>query len=95
MKFLPSYAARASEVVRRFGGFVARFLGDGIIVYFGYPQAQEDDAERALRAALALVDTISRLKVPSGVLQTRIGIATGLVVVGDLAKGGAGKSTRS
>lgn len=85
---LASYAARASEVVERFGGFVARFLGDGILVYFGYPQAQEGDTERALRAGLALVETISRLEVRFGVLQTRIGIATGLVVVGDLVEGG-------
>ncbi len=49
---LATYATRGSEVVRRFGGVVARFLGDGILAYFGYPQAQEDDAERALRAAL-------------------------------------------
>jgi class 3 adenylate cyclase len=90
-EILAAYAARASEVVHRFGGFLARFLGDGVLAYFGYPQAQEDDAERALRAALALVDTISRLKVPSALLHVRIGIATGLVVVGDLVKAVGGQ----
>src|SRR5271165_3047654 len=78
---LSRYAGRVSEEVARFGGFVARFLGDGVLVYFGYPRAREDDAERALRAGLAVVDTVSRLEAPFGVLQTRIGIATGLVVV--------------
>jgi class 3 adenylate cyclase len=90
-EILATYAARVSEQVERFGGFVARFLGDGILAYFGYPQAREDDAERALRAGLALVETISRLEVPFGTLQTRIGIATGLVVVGDLVEGGNGQ----
>jgi class 3 adenylate cyclase len=88
---LSRYAGRVSEEVARFGGFVARFLGDGVLVYFGYPRAREDDAERALRAGLAVVDTVSRLEAPFGVLQTRIGIATGLVVVGDLAEGGGGQ----
>ncbi len=88
---LASYAARVSQEVRRFGGFVARFLGDGILAYFGYPQAREDDPERALRAGLALVDAVSQLEVRFGVLQTRIGIATGLVVVGDLVEGSSGQ----
>jgi class 3 adenylate cyclase/tetratricopeptide (TPR) repeat protein len=89
-EILAGYTARVSQEVGRFGGFVARFLGDGILVYFGYPQAREGDAERALRAGLALVETVGQLQVPDGVLQTRIGIATGLVVVGDLAEGGSG-----
>jgi class 3 adenylate cyclase/tetratricopeptide (TPR) repeat protein len=88
---LSRYATRVSEEVTRFGGFVARFLGDGVLVYFGYPQAREDDAERALRAALSLVDNISQLEFPTGALQTRVGVATGLVVVGDLAEGGDGQ----
>ena len=60
----------------RFGGFVAKYMGDGVLIYFGYPQAHEDDAERAVRAGLALVAAVSALKTHSP-LQTRIGIATG------------------
>jgi len=73
--------------VRRFAGFVAKFMGDGVLVYFGYPQAHEDDAERAVRAGLELIVAVTALKsrVP---LQTRVGIATGLVVVGDLIGSG-------
>ena len=69
--------------MRRFGGFVAKYMGDGVLVYFGYPQAHEDDAERAVRAGLELVAAVagSSRHAP---LQTRVGIATGLVVVGDL-----------
>ena len=74
--------------MQRFGGFVAKYMGDGVLVYFGYPQAHEDDAERAVRAGLELVQAVGGLQ--SGVsLQTRVGIATGLVVVGDLIGSGA------
>src|SRR4029077_4398825 len=67
----------------RFDGFVAKYMGDGVLVYFGYPQAHEDDAERAVRAGLELIEAVGGLK--SRVqMQTRVGIATGLVVVGDL-----------
>jgi hypothetical protein len=59
-------------------------MGDGVLVYFGYPQAHEDDAERAVRAGLGAIDAIRRLDVKSVQLQTRVGIATGLVIVGDL-----------
>src|SRR6516225_4883034 len=59
-------------------------MGDGVLVYFGYPQAREDDPERAVRAGLGVIETVSRLDVKSVELQARIGIATGLVVVGDL-----------
>ena len=72
----------------RFGGFVAKYMGDGVLVYFGYPQAHEDDAERAVRAGLELVAAVSDLKTHAA-LQTRVGIATGLVVVGDLIGSGA------
>jgi hypothetical protein len=72
----------------RFGGFIAKFMGDGVLVYFGYPHAHEDDAERAVRAGLKLVAAVSDLKTHA-VLQTRVGIATGLVVVGDLIGSGA------
>ena len=74
--------------MQRFGGFIAKFLGDGVLVYFGYPQAHEDDAERAVRAGLGLVAAVSRLKTQA-TLQTRVGIATGVVVVGDLIGSGA------
>jgi class 3 adenylate cyclase/predicted ATPase len=80
-----AYQKCVAETVRRFDGFVAKYLGDGGLVYFGYPQAHEDDAERAVRAGLELVATVIALKSPMA-LQTRVGIATGLVVVGDLIK---------
>jgi len=73
--------------VHLFGGFVAKYVGDGVLVYFGYPQAHEDDAERAVRAGLDLVAAVARLKTRA-LLQIRVGIATGLVVVGDLLGSG-------
>ena len=82
------YQKCVAETVGRFGGFVAKYMGDGVLVYFGYPQAHEDDAERAVRAGLELVTAVSDLKTHA-VLQTRVGIATGLVVVGDLIGSGA------
>src|SRR6266478_1399286 len=81
---LAAYHKAVAEVVARFDGYVAKFMGDGVLIYFGYPQAHEDDAERAARAGLALVERIGRLQSGSGALASRIGIATGLVVVGDL-----------
>ena len=75
------------ETVQRFGGFVAKYMGDGVLVYFGYPQAHEDDAERAVRAGLELIAEVNALKTGAS-LQTRVGIATGLVVVGDLIGSG-------
>ena len=78
----------SSAYVQRFGGFVAKYMGDGVLVYFGYPQADEDDAERAVRAGLELVAAVGVLKTHAP-LQTRVGIATGLVVVGDLIGSGA------
>jgi predicted ATPase len=74
--------------VSRFGGFVAKYLGDGVLVYFGYPEAHEDDAERAVRAGLMLIAAVSVLKTRAP-LQARVGIATGLVVVGDLVGSGS------
>jgi class 3 adenylate cyclase len=76
------YHACIAQTVTRFDGFVAQYLGDGALVYFGYPQAHEDDAEPAGRGGLALVDAVGGLQAPER-LQVRIGIATGLVVVGD------------
>src|SRR6516164_6037847 len=76
-----AYHRCVTEIVQGFGGFVARYMGDGILVYFGYPQAHEDDAERATRCGLALVDRVPRLN-QAEELHARVGIATGLVVVG-------------
>ena len=78
-----TYQKCVAEIVGRFDGFVARYMGDGVLAYFGYPQSHEDDAERAMKAGLALVEAVGRLDL-SERLQTRVGIATGLVVVGDL-----------
>src|SRR5204863_3957489 len=78
------YHRAVAEVVVGFDGFVAKYMGDGVLVYFGYPQAHEDDAERAVRAGLGAIDAVSRLDIKSVKLQARVGIATGLVVVGDL-----------
>ena len=85
---ISAYQKCVAEIVQRFGGFVAKYMGDGVLVYFGYPQAHEDDAERAVRAGLELVAAVGQLKTHA-VLQTRVGIATGLVVVGDLIGSGA------
>jgi class 3 adenylate cyclase/predicted ATPase len=80
---ISAYQKCVAGTVKRFGGFVAKYMGDGVLVYFGYPQAHEDDAERAVRAGLELITAVTALKTgPS--LQARISIATGLVVVGDL-----------
>jgi class 3 adenylate cyclase/predicted ATPase len=84
---ISAYQRCVAETVRRFDGFVAKYMGDGVLVYFGYPQAHEDDAERAVRAGLELIGAVSALK-PNAPLQTRVGIATGLVVVGDLVGSG-------
>src|SRR6516164_4590566 len=76
-----AYHRCVAEIVEGFGGFVARYMGDGVLVYFGYSQAHEDDAERATRCGLVLVDRVSQLD-QAEELQARVGIATGLVVVG-------------
>jgi class 3 adenylate cyclase len=85
---ISAYQKCVAETVQRFGGFVAKYMGDGVLVYFGYPQAHEDDAERAVRSGLELVAAAGALKTHAA-LQTRVGIATGLVVVGDLIGSGA------
>ena len=84
---ISAYQKCVAETVRRCGGFVAKYMGDGVLIYFGYPQAHEDDAERAVRAGLQLIAAVAALKSPVS-LQTRVGIATGLVVVGDLIGSG-------
>src|SRR5215469_1648576 len=79
-----AYHHAVTGVVRTFDGFVAKFMGDGVLIYFGYPRAHEDDAERAVRAGLGLLDAVGRLDIKPVKLQARVGIATGLAVVGDL-----------
>ena len=87
-EIIAKYHARAAEVLTRFGGFVAKYMGDGILAYFGYPHAHEEDAEQAVRAGLAIVEAVAHLDLPQR-LQVRLGIATGLAVVGDLIGAGA------
>ena len=84
---ISAYQRCVAETVRHFGGFVARYMGDGVLIYFGYPTAHEDDAERAVRSGLALIDAVATLPAPEP-LQVRIGAATGMVVVGDLVGSG-------
>ena len=86
-KVIAAYHRCAVEIVRRFGGFVSQYLGDGVLAYFGYPQAHENDAERAVGASLELVAAVAALKTRAP-LQTRVGIASGLVVVGDVIDAG-------
>jgi class 3 adenylate cyclase/predicted ATPase len=85
---ISAYQRCVADTVQRFGGFVAKYMGDGVLIYFGYPQAHEDDAEQAVRAGLDMVAAVGALKTHAP-LQTRVGIATGLVVVGDLVGSGA------
>jgi class 3 adenylate cyclase/predicted ATPase len=85
-----AYHVAVAEVIASFDGFVAKYMGDGVLAYFGYPQAHEDDAERAVRAGLAVVGVVRRLQTPVP-LQTRVGLATGLAVVGDLIGSGAAR----
>src|SRR5215471_16558541 len=85
---ISAYQECVAETVGRLGGFIAKFMGDGVLVYFGYPHAHEDDAERAVRAGLKLVAAVTDLTTHAR-LQTRVGIPTGLVVVGDLIGSGA------
>src|SRR4029077_2120649 len=86
-EIISAYQKCVAQTVQRFGGFVAKYMGDGVLVYFGYPQAHEDDAERAVRAGLELVAAVGGLKTHAA-LQIRVGIATGQVVVGDLIGSG-------
>ncbi|MBR0757094.1 AAA family ATPase [Bradyrhizobium jicamae] len=82
-EIISSYQNCVTQIIRRSGGFVARYMGDGVLAYFGYPEAHEEDAERAVRTGLELVAAVCELKTLVA-LQTRVGIATGMVVVGDL-----------
>src|SRR5246500_4589257 len=87
-ELIGDYHRAVAETVGRFDGFVAKFMGDGVLNYFGYPQAHEDDAERAVRAGLAVIETVGQLPARED-LSVRLGIATGLAVVGDLIGEGA------
>jgi class 3 adenylate cyclase len=87
---ISAYHKCVGETVQSFGGFVAAHMGDGVLVYFGYPEAHEDDAERAIRAGLELVAAVNHIKTHVA-LETRVGIATGLVVVGDLFGSGSSR----
>jgi class 3 adenylate cyclase/predicted ATPase len=87
-----TYLQCVVDVVKQFDGVVARYLGDGALIYFGYPQAHEDDPVQAVRAGLALVEAVSRLRTAvDATMQVRVGVATGTVVIGDLIGGGAAK----
>jgi class 3 adenylate cyclase len=86
---IAAYHRAVAEIVRSFDGFVAKYMGDGVLVYFGFPSAHEHDAERAVCAGLGITDAVSRLEVRTIKLQARVGIATGLVVVGDLVGEGS------
>ncbi len=87
-ELISGYHRTVADTVARFDGFVAKYMGDGVLIYFGYPQAHEDDAERSVRAGLATIDAVAKLSGPV-TLRVRIGIATGLAVVGDLIGSGA------
>jgi len=87
-ELIGAYHRCVTDTVGRFAGFVAKYMGDGVLVYFGYPEAHEEDAERAVRAGRAVIDAVSRLATPEE-LNVRLGIASGLVVVGDLIGAGA------
>jgi class 3 adenylate cyclase len=87
-ELIGGYHRAVADTVGRFGGFVAKYMGDGVLIYFGYPQAHEDDAERAVRAGLAVIEAVGRLPARED-LHVRLGIATGLAVVGDLIGAGA------
>ncbi|OSI48518.1 AAA family ATPase [Bradyrhizobium canariense] len=87
-----AYHRHCAEVITISGGFVAKYLGDGVLAYFGYPQAHEEDAEQAVRAGLALIEAVAKLEAGHATtLRVRVGIATGLVVVGDLLGEGAAR----
>ena len=83
-----AYHKSCASLIAANGGFVAKYMGDGVLAYFGYPQAHEHDAERAVRAGLAIVEAAPKLQTVAGALHVRVGIATGIVVVGDLLGSG-------
>jgi class 3 adenylate cyclase/predicted ATPase len=93
-ELIKEYHACARKIVGQHSGFIARFFGDGVLAYFGYPQAGEDDAERAVRAGLSLVESVGKIRREGTSLSVRIGIATGLTVLSDLVTSG-GEHERS
>jgi class 3 adenylate cyclase len=88
---IAAYHRTVAEIVAGFDGFIAKYMGDGVLIYFGYPRAHEDDAERAIRAGLGLTDAVGQLDIKFAELRARVGIATGLVVVGDLIGEGSAR----
>jgi class 3 adenylate cyclase len=88
-EIIGAYHRAIAQTIAPFEGFVAKYMGDGALIYFGYPRAHEDDAERAIRAALALIAATDKVEAATVRLEIRVGIATGLVVVGDLLGAGA------
>jgi class 3 adenylate cyclase len=87
-----AYHGCCTEAIGHWGGHVAKYMGDGVLAYFGWPQAHEDEAERAVRAGLAIVDALAGQETPAGEpLAARIGVATGLVMVGELIGEGAAR----
>jgi SAM domain (Sterile alpha motif)/Adenylate and Guanylate cyclase catalytic domain len=92
-ELIGGYHRAVAETVGRFDGFVAKYMGDGVLIYFGYPQAHEDDAERAVGAALAVIEAVGRLPARED-LRVRLGIATGLAVVGDFDRRGRSAGAR-
>ena len=89
-RVIGAYHNCIKEIIARYQGIIARYMGDGVLAYFGYPQAHEDDAEQATRAGLALVEAVAGLQTDIGTeLHVRVGIATGTVIVGDLIGEGA------
>jgi class 3 adenylate cyclase/predicted ATPase len=93
---LHKFQDTCAAVIEQAGGYLAKYMGDGVLVYFGYPQAHEDEAERAVRAGLALVARVGQLVLPSGELaKVRVGIATGMVIVGETVGEGSSRETEA
>ena len=87
MQVIDTYLAACDDIVSEYGGQVTQYMGDGVVAYFGYPRANEDDAANAVHAAIKIRDAIGRLNLPAGVaLHSRIGVATGLIVVSELVR---------
>ena len=87
-EIMGAYHKSCATLITQNGGFVAKYMGDGVLAYFGYPQAHEHDAERAVRAGLAIVEAAPKMQTVAGALHVRVGIATGIVIVGDLLGSG-------
>src|SRR5690242_10404926 len=82
-EIIRGYQARVAATIQQFNGFIARYVGDGVLIYFGWPEAHETDAARAVRAGLAVAAAVSERQVGGEPLQVRVGVATGLVVIGE------------